>query len=155
MRFKKKKRDMAEMIGSICQIIGPVVDVSFDLKGDKVFLPKIHEALEIERDNGKKLIVEIQQHIGEDTVRTVAMDSTDGLRRGMKVVSRGETISVPIGNQIKGRLMNVTGEAIDGLKPLSHEHVYSIHREAPKFEDLKTVEEVLYTGIKVIDLLEP
>lgn len=146
---------MSKLIGSICQIIGPVVDVSFDLKGTKQYLPKIHEALEIDKGNGNKVIVEIQQHIGEDIVRTVAMDSTDGLRRGMKVVALGSAISMPIGEQIKGRLMNVTGDAIDGLSSLNKDDVYPIHREAPKFEDLKTTEEVLYTGIKVIDLLEP
>ena len=146
---------MSKLIGSICQIIGPVVDVLFDLRGKKEFLPKIHQALEIDRGNGKKLVVEVQQHIGEDTVRTVAMDSTDGLRRGMEVVSTGESISMPIGDQIKGRLMNVTGDAIDGLQSLSRDKQYPIHREPPKFDELTTVEEVLFTGIKVIDLLEP
>ena len=147
---------MTELNGRISQIIGPVVDVSFDLEGGrKRFLPKIHEALEIKKDDGNTLVVEIQQHIGEDTVRAVAMDSTDGLHRGMKVVARGETISMPIGEQIKGRLMNVTGEAIDGLRPLSREVLYPIHREPPKFDELTTVEEILFTGIKVIDLLEP
>lgn len=146
---------MSKLVGNICQIIGPVVDVSFDLKGTKQYLPKIHEALEIDKGNGNKVIVEIQQHIGEDIVRTVAMDSTDGLRRGMKVVALGSAISMPIGEQIKGRLMNVTGDAIDGLSTLNTDNSYPIHREAPKFEDLKTTEEVLYTGIKVIDLLEP
>ena len=89
---------MSKLIGSICQIIGPVVDVSFDLKGTKQYLPKIHEALEIDKGNGNKVIVEIQQHIGEDIVRTVAMDSTDGLRRGMKVVALGSAISMKLQN---------------------------------------------------------
>jgi F-type H+-transporting ATPase subunit beta len=111
--------------------------------------------LEIKRANGKTLVVEVQQHIGENTVRTVAMDSTDGLQRGMTVVPTGKSITMPVGEQIKGRLMNVVGDEIDGMKPLNRDGAYSIHREPPKFEDLTTVQEVLYTGIKVIDLLEP
>ena len=143
--------------GHISQIIGPVVDVFFDKKGENglVALPRIHDALEIVRHDGKVLIVEAQQHIGEDTVRTVAMDSTDGLRRGMAVVSTGGSIRMPIGAQIKGRLMNVVGEAIDGMKQPDMEGGYPIHREAPKFEELTTSREMLLTGIKVIDLLEP
>ncbi|MDP4239667.1 MAG: F0F1 ATP synthase subunit beta [Bacteroidota bacterium] len=147
---------MSELIGHISQIIGPVVDVFFDLKGkDEVKLPAIHDALSIDRGNGKELIVEIQQHIGENTVRTVAMDSTDGLRRGLEAVALGRAISMPIGNQVKGRLMNVIGDSIDGMKPLDKKGSYPIHREAPKFEDLSTKTEVLFTGIKVIDLIEP
>ena len=144
--------------GRISQIIGPVVDVCFDTTGVKadVVLPKIHDALEIVHPDGKKIIVEVQQHIGEDTVRTVAMDNTDGLMRGLEVKALGSPISMPTGAQIKGRMMNVIGEAIDGLHPLSKETgAYPIHREPPKFEQLKTESEVLYTGIKVIDLLEP
>ena len=144
--------------GRISQIIGPVVDVCFEAEGSKAqdVLPKIHEALEIVHPDGRKIIVEVQQHIGEDTVRTVAMDNTDGLMRGLAVTATGSPISMPTGPQIKGRMMNVTGECIDGLKPLSKEHgAYPIHREPPKFDDLKTNSEVLYTGIKVIDLLEP
>ena len=147
---------MSELVGRISQIIGPVVDVFFDLKGkDEVKLPAIHDALSIDRGNGKELIVEIQQHIGENTVRTVAMDSTDGLRRGLKAISRGTAISMPIGDQVKGRLMNVIGDSIDGMKTLDKKGAYPIHREPPKFEDLTTSQEVLTTGIKVIDLLEP
>ena len=147
---------MSELIGHISQIIGPVVDVFFDLKGkDEVKLPAIHDALSIDRGNGKELIVEIQQHIGENTVRTVAMDSTDGLRRGLKAVARGTAISMPIGDQVKGRLMNVIGDSIDGMKVLDRKGAYPIHREPPKFEDLTTSQEILFTGIKVIDLLEP
>ncbi|HJV78905.1 MAG TPA: F0F1 ATP synthase subunit beta [Paludibacter sp.] len=147
---------MSELIGHISQIIGPVVDVFFDLKGkDEVKLPAIHDALSIDRGNGKELIVEIQQHIGENTVRTVAMDSTDGLRRGLKAVARGTAISMPIGDQVKGRLMNVIGDSIDGMKTLDKKGAYPIHREPPKFEDLTTSQEILTTGIKVIDLLEP
>jgi len=147
---------MSELIGHISQIIGPVVDVFFDLKGkEEVKLPAIHDALSIDRGNGKELIVEIQQHIGENTVRAVAMDSTDGLRRGLKAVAQGSAITMPIGNQVKGRLMNVIGDSIDGMKTLDKKGAYPIHREAPKFEDLSTQTEVLFTGIKVIDLIEP
>ncbi|HRF86244.1 MAG TPA: F0F1 ATP synthase subunit beta [Alloprevotella sp.] len=146
------------MKGKISQIIGPVVDVRFETEGKSVkdVLPKIHEALEIMHPDGRRIIIEVQQHIGEDTVRTVAMDNTDGLMRGLEVTSLGSPISMPTGTQIKGRMMNVTGDSIDGLKPLDRKgNVYPIHREPPKFEDLKTTSEVLYTGIKVIDLLEP
>jgi len=147
---------MSELVGHISQIIGPVVDVFFDLKGkEEVKLPAIHDALSIDRGNGKELIVEIQQHIGENTVRTVAMDSTDGLRRGLKAVALGTAISMPIGEQVKGRLMNVIGDSIDGMKSLDKKGAYPIHREPPKFEDLTTSQEILTTGIKVIDLLEP
>lgn len=146
---------MSEIIGQISQVIGPVVDVKFARLNEKTFLPKIHEALKIKRDNNQTLVVEVQQHLGENTVRTVAMDSTDGLRRGMSVVAKGTPIMMPIGEQIRGRLLNVTGDAIDGLKPLSRSVEYPIHRDPPKFEDLTTIEEVLFTGIKVIDLLVP
>ena len=146
---------MSQIIGHISQVIGPVVDVYFEGTDAEVMLPSIHDALEIKRPNGKILIVEVQQHIGENTVRTVAMDSTDGLQRGMKVRPTGGPITMPIGEQIKGRLMNVVGDSIDGMKELDRKGVYSIHRDPPKFEDLTTVQEVLFTGIKVIDLLEP
>ncbi len=146
---------MADKTGYISQIIGPVVDVHFDLGPDSSSLPGIHDALLIDRGNGKSLLVEVQQHIGEDTVRCVAMDSTDGLRRGMKAVNTAAPISMPVGSQIRGRVMNVVGETIDGLGSLDKDDVLPIHREPPKFEDLKTSQEVLYTGIKVIDLLEP
>jgi len=147
---------MSELFGHISQIIGPVVDVFFDLKGkEEVKLPAIYDALSIDRGNGKELIVEVQQHIGENTVRTVAMDSTDGLRRGLKAVAMGRSISMPVGNQVKGRLMNVIGDSIDGMKVLDRKGEYPIHREPPKFEDLTTSMEILSTGIKVIDLLEP
>lgn len=142
-----------EIIGRITQVIGPVVDVAFD-KGS-VELPKIHDALEVIKEGGKNLIVECQQHIGEDTVRAIAMDSTDGLIRGMKVKAMGTPITMPVGDQIKGRSMNVVGDPIDGMKEMSREGAYPIHREPPKFEDLSTSQEVLFTGIKVIDLLEP
>ena len=146
---------MSQIIGHISQVIGPVVDVYFEGTDAELMLPSIHDALEIKRSNGKTLIVEVQQHIGENTVRTVAMDSTDGLQRGMKVYPTGGPITMPVGDQIKGRLMNVGGDSIDGMKELDRAGAYPIHRDPPKFEDLTTVQEVLYTGIKVIDLLEP
>ena len=145
-------------IGHISQVIGAVVDVKFDIEGQsaKDVLPRIHEALEVTHPDGRTLIIEVQQHIGEDTVRTVAMDNTDGLSRGLEVRCTGAPISMPVGKQIKGRMMNVTGDSIDGLKTLDRSAgTYPIHREPPKFDELKTSSEVLYTGIKVIDLLEP
>ncbi|MDR0833841.1 MAG: F0F1 ATP synthase subunit beta [Candidatus Symbiothrix sp.] len=144
---------MSENFGYISQVIGPVIDVAYGQTGKQ--LPKIHEALQIKRHDGKVLVVEVQQHIGEDTVRTVAMDSTDGLSRGMKAVSTGTPISMPVGNQVKGRLMNVVGDTIDGMKDVSYTNAAPIHHEPPKFEDLATSTEILFTGIKVIDLLAP
>jgi len=145
---------MSTKIGYISQVIGPVIDVSYDIiSGQK--LPEIDEALKIVRKDGKDLILEVQQHIGESTVRTVAMDSTDGIRRGMSVESLGQPISMPIGDQVKGRLLNVIGETIDGMKTVDYSNPSPIHREAPKFEDLATSTEVLFTGIKVVDLLAP
>ncbi len=148
---------MADVRGYISQIIGPVVDVHFDVEKaeEAKSLPSIHDALKVVRPDGRELIIEVEQHIGEDTVRCVAMDSTDGLRRGLEAVCTGEPIEMPVGAQIRGRVMNVTGETIDGLGELKMEDSLPIHREPPKFEDLKTSQEVLYTGIKVIDLLEP
>ena len=148
---------MSNVVGNISQIIGPVIDVHFDLNGsnEAVELPRIHDALTIQRGDGKTLIIEVQQHVGEDIVRAVAMDSTDGLHRGMPVVNTGKPISMPVGSQIRGRVMNVTGNAIDGMGELSKTDSLPIHREPPKFEDLTTSQEVLVTGIKVIDLLEP
>lgn len=146
---------MSQIIGHISQVIGPVVDVYFEGTDAELMLPSIHDALEIKRPNGRTLIVEVQQHIGENTVRTVAMDSTDGLQRGMKVYPTGGPITMPVGDQIKGRLLNVVGDSIDGMKELDRTGAYPIHRDPPKFEELTTVQEVLYTGIKVIDLLEP
>lgn len=147
---------MTNLIGNISQIIGPVVDVYFDLKkSQELQLPALQDALVVTRDNGQKLILEVQQHIGEFTVRTVAMDTTDGLRRGTEVKALGKPISMPVGDQVKGRLMNVIGETIDELKPLDQTGAYPIHRPSPKFEDLTTNQEILLTGIKVIDLLQP
>jgi F-type H+-transporting ATPase subunit beta len=138
--------------GKISQIIGAVVDVTFEKEED---LPNIYDALEIRKDDGTLLVLECQQDIGENTFRTIAMDSTDGLRRGMEVIATGQTISMPVGEDIKGRLFNVIGETIDGLGPVHGDRKYPIHREPPKFENLSTRKEVLYTGIKVIDLIEP
>jgi len=140
-------------IGKVTQVIGPVVDVAFE--GENSKLPKILDALEVVKSNGQKIILEVQQHLGEDRVRTIAMDSTDGLTRGMDVVDKGTPITMPIGEDIKGRLFNVVGEAIDGLTQPKGDKGLPIHRPAPKFEDLSTTSEVLFTGIKVIDLLEP
>jgi F-type H+-transporting ATPase subunit beta len=148
---------MAKINGHISQIIGPVVDVFFDTKGqdaDKV-LPEIYEALTVKRPNGTQLVIEVEQHIGEDTVRCIAMDSTDGLERGMEVVPTGAPIQMPSGNQIRGRMMNVIGQPIDGMASLDMKGSYPIHRPAPKFDELSTHKEMLPTGIKVIDLLEP
>lgn len=144
--------------GHISQIIGPVIDISFEAEGidpEEIHLPAIHDSVEVKRHDGRTLIAEVQQHLGENTVRAVAMDSTDGLQRGMAAVSHYSSIKMPVGDQIKGRLMNVVGDAIDGMKPLDVDGAQPIHREPPRFEDLSTAQEVLYTGIKVIDLLEP
>ena len=144
---------MSVTTGKVTQVIGPVIDISFE--GEGIKLPNIYDALELVKENGQKIIVECQQHIGEDTVRAIAMDSTDGVSRGMKVVSTGSPIKMPIGDKVKGRLFNVVGDAIDGINEVTNDGGYSIHRDAPKFEDLSTATEVLYTGIKVIDLIEP
>ena len=147
---------MKQLNGHISQIIGPVVDVSFDLTHNKgMTLPAINDALSITRSDGNILIVEVQQHIGENIVRTVAMDTTDGLKRNMTVTATGSPINMPSGTQTRGRLLNVTGDPIDGLRPLTKDGDNPIHREPPKFEDLSTTTEVLFTGIKVIDLIEP
>ncbi|QJD78688.1 F0F1 ATP synthase subunit beta [Spirosoma rhododendri] len=139
--------------GKITQIIGPVVDVSFEGEGTRI--PAILDALSVTRANGQKVILECQQHLGEDRVRTIAMDSTEGLYRGMDVTDLGTQITMPTGDGIRGRLFNVVGEAIDGIPQPKSSGGLPIHREAPKFEDLATSTEVLFTGIKVIDLLEP
>jgi len=139
-------------IGKISQIIGPVVDVSF---ADDAHLPRIFDALAITKDNGQKIILEVQQHLGEDRVRAVAMDSTDGLLRGMPVTDLEAPITMPVGDAIKGRVFNVVGDPIDGLAALDKTGGRAIHNTPPRFEDLSTESEVLFTGIKVIDLLEP
>nr|MDQ3047459.1 F0F1 ATP synthase subunit beta [Bacteroidota bacterium] len=141
---------MSQTTGKIAQVIGPVIDVTFE----GGVLPKILDALEVIKPNGQKIILETQKHIGEDTVRTIAMDSSDGLYRGMAVNVTGAPITMPVGDQVKGRLFNVVGEAIDGIGQVSNKGGASIHRMPPKYEDLSTSTEVLFTGIKVIDLLE-
>ncbi|MGC8865072.1 MAG: F0F1 ATP synthase subunit beta [Bacteroidales bacterium] len=146
MRSKTRKT------GKVAQIIGPVIDVVFESDAE---LPDIHEALKIHRENGEMLILECQQEIGESTVRTIAMDSTDGLRRGMEVIPLGHPISMPVSDEVRGRLFNVIGQTIDGLPEIKTDKYYPIHREPPKFEQLTTNTEILYTGIKVIDLIEP
>jgi F-type H+-transporting ATPase subunit beta len=138
--------------GKIKQIIGAVVDVQFP---NQQSLPEIYNALTIVRPGGEKLILEVQQHLGEDSVRAIAMDGTEGLVRGMEVIDSGKPISMPIGDDIYGRLFNVTGDAIDGLPQLDKTNGRPIHATPPKFEDLSTATEVLFTGIKVIDLIEP
>ncbi|MFT4682985.1 MAG: F-type H+-transporting ATPase subunit beta [Flavobacteriales bacterium] len=143
---------MANTIGKVSQVIGPVVDVSFE---NADVLPNIFDALVIKRDNGEELILECQKHIGEDSVRAISMDSTEGLRRGMAVEAQGHAITMPVGEKIKGRLFNVVGTAIDGIDNMTGEGGNPIHREPPRFEDLSTATEVLFTGIKVIDLIEP
>lgn len=146
---------MDKQQGIVVQVIGPVVDVRFD-RSNKQNLPNIHDALEIDRgEHMGKLVLEIQQHIGENTVRSVAMDSTDGLQRGMVVESIGSPIEISVGEQVRGRLMNVIGNTIDGMIPLKEDNKLPIHRMPPSFEDLSTEQEILHTGIKVIDLLTP
>lgn len=139
--------------GKIVQVIGPVVDVSFE--GEKATLPDILDALEVTKDNGEVVVLECQNHLGEDRVRTIAMDSTDGLTRGMEAVHTGKPIAMPAGPSIKGRLFNVVGKAIDGMEQPETKESLPIHRPAPSYEELSTGTEVLYTGIKVIDLIEP
>jgi len=140
-------------IGKVSQIIGPVVDVSFNEAGST--LPKIYNSLIVKRENATDLVLEVQQHLGENMVRTIAMDSSDGLYRGMQAIDSGEGISMPIGEAIRGRLLNVVGESIDGMRAVDRSNGRAIHQSAPTFENLSTSSEPLYTGIKVIDLLEP
>jgi F-type H+-transporting ATPase subunit beta len=138
--------------GKIKQIIGAVVDVQFP---NANALPEIYNAIEIQKPGGEKLILEVQQHLGEDSVRAIAMDGTEGLVRGMEVIDTGKPILMPVGEGINGRLFNVTGDAIDGLPQLDKSNGRAIHATPPKFENLSTATEVLFTGIKVIDLIEP
>jgi len=146
---------MASNEGTLVQVIGPVVDIDFE-DGN---LPSIYNAVKIPRNNeeGKEeeLIVEVQQHLGENRVRAVAMDTTDGLVRGMKAIDTGEPIMVPVGPETLGRLINVIGEGIDGLGEIKTAKKYAIHRHAPSFQNLTTQQEIFETGIKVIDLIEP
>ena len=138
--------------GRISQVIGPVVDVAFD---NDSALPTIYDALEVRKNDGTRVVLEVQAHVGENSVRAISMDSTDGFTRGMEVVSTGSAIKMPTGDKIKGRLFNVVGDAIDGINEMDSSNGLPIHREAPRFEDLSTASEILFTGIKVIDLIEP
>src|SRR2546423_15351958 len=141
--------------GNIVQVIGPVVDVEFP---DEKKLPKIYNALEIEYEvNGSptKLTLEVQQHLGESWVRSIAMSSTEGLKRGMSVSDTGGPISVPVGEGVLGRLFNVTGDAIDNRGPVNYAKRYPIHRPAPTLTEQDTTAKILETGIKVIDLVCP
>ena len=145
---------MTKIKGKISQILGPVVDVIFE--NEENYLPGIYESLEVNTSAGK-LILEVQSHIGENTVRAISMDSTDGLSRGEEVLASGNPIQMPIGEDVYGRLFNVIGDPIDGLGslPKSGKNGLPIHRNAPSFDQLSTSTEVLFTGIKVIDLIEP
>ena len=145
-----KKYSSMPNTGKIKQIIGAVVDVQFEGR-----LPEIYNALELKRPSGESLVLEVQQHLGEDSVRTIAMDGTEGLVRGLEVTDTGKAIAMPTGEAIKGRLFNVTGDAIDGLPQVPKTNGRPIHSKPPAFENLSTSTEVLFTGIKVIDLIEP
>ena len=140
---------MAQAVGKITQIIGAVVDVQFEDE-----LPAILNALETE-NNGNRLVLEVAQHLGENTVRTIAMDSTEGLVRGERVTDTGDTIMVPVGDGTLGRIMNVVGEPVDEQGPVKTTKTRSIHGDAPEFSDQATESEILVTGIKVVDLLAP
>ena len=143
---------MSKQIGKVVQVIGPVVDVRFEAGKD---LPNIYDALHVTRPDGSLLVLEVQQLTGEDTVRSISMETTDGLARGTEVLGQGKPISMPVGDEVKGRLFNVVGAPIDGMKEIASGQSYPIHRNPPKFEDLTTSAEILFTGIKVIDLIEP
>jgi len=152
LRPNSKRLIMLSVKGKISQVIGPVVDVRFE-RG--TVLPNIYDALEVRRVDGTRVVLEVQSHVGENAIRAISMDSTDGFTRGMEVVATGVPIKVPIGDKIKGRLFNVVGEAIDGINEVDNSDGLPIHREAPKFDQLSTATEILFTGIKVIDLIEP
>jgi len=148
---EKITKPKEENLGHIVQIIGPVLDVAFE----EGHLPQIYEALRIARDDKSELVAEVQQHLGNNWVRAVAMDTSDGLRRGMKVLATGQPISVPVGPATLGRLFNVTGDPIDGKGPVKGVRRDPIHRTPPSFVDQSTAAEILETGIKVIDLICP
>ena len=153
--FYKYNFQMANAVnkGRVAQVIGPVVDVSFE--GEGSHLPAILNALSVTKSNGQELVLEVQQHLGEDRVRTIAMEGTEGLQRGQEVIDKGTPMTMPTGEGIKGRLFNVVGDAIDGISQPKSDKGLPIHRAAPKFDELATTTEVLFTGIKVIDLLAP
>jgi F-type H+-transporting ATPase subunit beta len=137
--------------GKVVQIMGPVIDAEFPAGA----VPDILDALEIDRGDGERLILEVQQHLGENRVRTIAMDATEGLARGVDVVNTGRPIAMPVGENIKGRLFNVVGEAVDGIPQPVTTETRPIHASPPPFDELSTTVEMLETGIKVVDLLEP
>ena len=137
--------------GKILQVIGPVVDIRFDAE----HLPSIKNAILIKTDDGQQMTAEVAQHVGDDVVRCIAMSSTDGLVRGMDCIDTGKPIEVPVGDAVLGRMFNVLGEAIDGLGEVKADQKMPIHREAPTFAEQTTQNEILETGIKVIDLLCP
>ena len=149
-KIEKKERGTGQL-GHISQVMGAVVDVKFENVDE---LPNILTALECD-NHGKKLVLEVAQHLGESVVRTIAMDTTDGLVRGLEVVNTGHPIQVPVGPELLGRIINVIGEPVDGLGPVKSKTEFPIHRPAPAFVDQSTETEILTTGIKVIDLLEP
>lgn len=140
-------------IGKITQIMGPVVDVAFDS-----YLPNINEALDVNytlEDEKKHLVLEVAAHLGDNVVRTIAMDMTEGLTRGQEVIAREAMIEVPVGEAVLGRIFNVIGDVVDGGEPIKHAKRWAIHREAPSFEQQSTKVEMFETGIKVVDLLAP
>ncbi|KYH29377.1 MULTISPECIES: F0F1 ATP synthase subunit beta [Clostridium] len=142
---------MAHNVGKVVQVIGPVIDIKFDSD----FLPNIYNAIEVDMGDGKVLITEVEQHIGDDIVRTIAMEATEGLKRGMKAVDTGKPISVPVGNEVLGRLFNILGKTIDTDEDFQPKEFYPIHRPAPSFEEQSVEPEMFETGIKVIDLIAP
>ena len=138
-------------VGHIVQIIGPVLDVQFE----EGHLPEIYHALTVKRDNGELVVAEVQQHLGNNWVRAVAMSTTDGLRRGMEAMNTGESITVPVGAETLGRVFNVVGEPIDGKGPVTGTRRDPIHRAPPSFTDQSTTAEIFETGMKVVDLICP
>lgn len=141
---------MSQHIGKVVQIIGPVIDIKFDTES----LPNIYNAIEIKMD-GRVIIAEVEQHIGDDIVRAIAMESTEGLKRGVNAVDTGKPVQVPVGKQVLGRLFNVLGHTMDEKGPIESEEYYTIHRPAPTFEEQSVEPEMFETGIKVIDLIAP
>src|SRR5687767_14801780 len=153
---ERAARESAENVGKVVQVIGPVLDVEFETDQ----LPEINTALRLDYEpegegESVHLTAEIQQHLGRNQVRAVAMSSTDGVVRGMEVVDTGAPISVPVGNEILGRIFNVLGEPIDELGPVKTTERRSIHQDPPAFPDLEPKTEIFETGIKVVDLLAP
>src|SRR3954470_19859023 len=147
---------MAENIGHVIQITGPAVDVQFT----EAAMPPIYQALRVVSDGFNvpapiNVVLEVQQHLGEGRVRTIAMEATDGMVRGMKAIDQGGPISVPVGRQTLGRVMNVIGEPVDNLGPVKAEKRMPIHRQAPAFDEQSTRAEMFETGVKVIDLVQP